>query len=113
MATPFTSMSMALRLRVLSEVRCWVIPARMASASLCCCLHPQAGMIETMNAATAATCLAFFNFLSLELERASLCNLRLNELQFLNLLASLGGQIRWPESDADLLQKGCGRLAAG
>src|SRR5258708_6433924 len=112
-ATPFTSMSMALRLRVLSEARCCVIPARMASASLCCCLHPHARMTETANAATAATRSAFFNFVSLELERESFRNLHLNKLQFSNLLASLGGQICWPEGDADLLQKCRGRLAAG
>ncbi len=76
-------------------------------------LHPHARMTETANAATAATCLAFFNFVSLELERESFRNLRLNELQFSNLLASLGGQICWPEGDADLLQKCRGRLAAG
>src|SRR5258708_9013603 len=104
---------MALGLRVWSEGRCGVIPARVASASLCCCLHPQARMTEPATAEPAATCLDFFNSVSLELERESFRNLRLNELQFSNLLASLGGQICWPEGDADLLQKCRGRLAAG
>jgi len=57
-----------------------------------------------------------FGFFQLSLPRIGariVRNLRLNKLQFSNLLASLGGQICWPESDASLLQKGCGRLAAG
>src|SRR5260370_18253020 len=102
-----------LRLGVVREARCWVVRGRGGSDSVCWFLHPRARMTETANAATAATCLAFFNFVSLELERESFRNLRLNELQFSNLLASLGGQICWPEGDADLLQKCRGRLAAG